>query len=105
MDKATLTGLIRDYTEPLLRHVARLTFNDWQQAEDIVQETFLVALGGRVALVGPAAGRGEPGPETGRAGATLGPTVRCTPITRSAQAMGARVLENVLGPGAAAPRR
>jgi RNA polymerase sigma-70 factor, ECF subfamily len=41
MDKATLTGLIRDYTEPLLRHVTRLTFNDLQLAEDIVQETFL----------------------------------------------------------------
>jgi len=41
MDKATLAELVRDNAEPLLRHVTRLTFNDWQLAEDIVQETFL----------------------------------------------------------------
>jgi RNA polymerase sigma-70 factor, ECF subfamily len=41
MDEATLTDLVRDYTEPLLRYVSRLTFNDLQLAEDIVQETFL----------------------------------------------------------------
>jgi RNA polymerase sigma-70 factor, ECF subfamily len=41
MDDATLTCLVRDYTEPLLRYVTRLTFNDLQLAEDIVQETFV----------------------------------------------------------------
>jgi|SRR5215470_981763 len=41
MDDATLTRLVRDYTEPLLRYVTRLTFNDPQLAEDIVQETFV----------------------------------------------------------------
>jgi RNA polymerase sigma-70 factor (ECF subfamily) len=41
MDDATLTRLVRDYTEPLLRYITRLTFNDLQLAEDIVQETFV----------------------------------------------------------------
>jgi len=41
MDEATLTELATDYTEPLLRYLTKLTFNDVQLAEDIVQETFL----------------------------------------------------------------
>jgi RNA polymerase sigma-70 factor, ECF subfamily len=41
MDDATLTRLVRDYTDPLLRYVSRLTFNDLQLAEDVVQETFV----------------------------------------------------------------
>lgn len=43
MDVATLTNLIKNYTEPLHRYVTRLTFNDVQLAEDIVQEAFLKA--------------------------------------------------------------
>jgi RNA polymerase sigma-70 factor (ECF subfamily) len=43
MDVATLTNLIKTYTEPLHRYVTRLTFKDVQLAEDIVQETFLKA--------------------------------------------------------------
>jgi RNA polymerase sigma-70 factor (ECF subfamily) len=41
LDEPALTSLIRNHTAPLLRYVTRLTFNDRQLAEDIVQETFL----------------------------------------------------------------
>jgi RNA polymerase sigma-70 factor, ECF subfamily len=59
MDEPTLTELIREYSVPLLGYVTKLTFNDRQLAEDIVQETFVRAwqrphvLNSRHSTVGP----------------------------------------------------
>jgi RNA polymerase sigma-70 factor (ECF subfamily) len=43
MTESALNDLVRDHSAPLLRYVNRLTFNDRQLAEEIVQETFVRA--------------------------------------------------------------
>jgi RNA polymerase sigma-70 factor, ECF subfamily len=52
---AVLTLLYQRYRAPLLTFVLRLTGGDWQQAEDIVQETMVRAWceAGRLDLSGP----------------------------------------------------
>jgi RNA polymerase sigma-70 factor, ECF subfamily len=43
LDEPSLAELMRDFSAPLYRYVKRLTFNNCQLAEEVVQETFVRA--------------------------------------------------------------